>query len=231
MHLVGTLTGRALNAHWGRGENFWAPGSYSAVELLDRAAILDKLVYTIVQAVEAGLVRRPELWPGLHTTAQDVGTRLQASRPGFFFRPKGSLPEAASVRITKPRAFSDLSDAGFRRMLAELVDERVEAIRARRKREGKTRFLGRRKIMRQDPRASAGDVFPERSRDPCLSCKDPEQFKSERRALTLRRQKQRSCWEAWRHGRRDVVFPAGTYWMRVTYKIRVGEPPPLLLAA
>ena len=232
MHLVGTLTARALNAHWGRGENFWAPGSYSAVELLDRAAILDKMVYTIVQAVEAGLVRRPELWPGLHTTAKDVGTqRLWGSRPDFLFRKKSLLPESASIRITKPRAFNDMSDAEFRNLLGELVEKRIEAIHARRKQEGKTRFLGRRAVMQQDPFDSAGDVFPDRGRDPCLSCKDPETYKSERRALTVWRQKQRECWELWRHGKRDVVFPAGTYLMREVYKVRCGEPPPTLLAA
>ncbi len=41
----GSLVARALNCHYRRGENFWSPGSYSAVTLEDEDAVLDKIVY------------------------------------------------------------------------------------------------------------------------------------------------------------------------------------------
>ena len=42
MHCLDTNLARSLNAHLGRGENFFAPGSYSKVELATRAAVLEE---------------------------------------------------------------------------------------------------------------------------------------------------------------------------------------------
>jgi hypothetical protein len=59
---------------------------YSAVQLPDAAAVLEKLVYTAVNPVAAGLAAPPAEWPGLRTLPADTGTTLAAERPGFLFR-------------------------------------------------------------------------------------------------------------------------------------------------
>jgi len=103
MHRLGSLLARALNAHLGRGESFWAPGSYRAVELLDDAAVLEKLVYVLVNVCKDGLVRRPEHWKGLRSGPRDVGSEVRASRSDFFFRQEGPgcLPEECAFRDQK----------------------------------------------------------------------------------------------------------------------------------
>lgn len=80
------LVGRALNSHYGRGEAFWCPGSYSNVELHDADAVLDKLVYLWANPVQDGLVARPEQWPGFASAPEDMGVRVEeAVRPDTAF--------------------------------------------------------------------------------------------------------------------------------------------------
>ena len=81
-----SLVARALNCYHQRGENFWAPGSYSAVDLADEDAVLDKIVYMITNPIAANLVDMPDQWPGLLSLTRDLGRReLVARRPTFFW--------------------------------------------------------------------------------------------------------------------------------------------------
>ena len=58
MHWFNEYVAKSLNALLGRWEAVWAPGSYSAVRLVDSNAVLNELVYVYTNPVEAGLVRR-----------------------------------------------------------------------------------------------------------------------------------------------------------------------------
>ena len=66
---VHSLSARALNAHLGRWEALWSAQRLSLVELVDAPDVWDKLVYTLTNPVEAGLVSRSSEWPGLRTRA------------------------------------------------------------------------------------------------------------------------------------------------------------------
>lgn len=236
MQRLDCLLARSLNAHLGRGEGFFAPGSYSSVELDGRETILDKLVYVLVQGVKDGLVRRPEQWPGLHTLPRDVGTRtITASRPDFFFRSKGTkqrpaLPDVVSFQLTVPPGFDDMPEDAFRQLLEERMEEELQAIYRQRKAEGKLRFLGVRAVMTQDPRDSAGDVFPERTLNPRIACKDVSVRRAKYVELQAWRHEYRAKWDRWRRGERELEFPAGTYAMRVHYLVNTGCSPPVRAA-
>jgi len=97
---------RALNAHWRRGESFWAPGSYNAVELdpiEDEANLIEKLTYVWSNPVAAGLVASPEEWPGLMTLPEHMGTYDHyRERPttGYFSR-DDSEPETTRERLDR----------------------------------------------------------------------------------------------------------------------------------
>ncbi len=227
MQLLNSLTARALNAHWGRGESFYAPGSFSAVELHGQDAVLDKLVYTLTNAVEAGLVSRPERWPGFRTLPSDVGvTTLTASRPEFFFGERSELPETVSLRITVPPGFTRMGAEAFRQLLERQVEARIQRIRAKRRAEGKRRFLGVRGVMEQRPFDTPGDSFPKFKTNPRIACKDEKSRKLLLAELVAFRIAHRQAWERWRHGDREVLFPVGSYWMRVVYGVRCGPSPP-----
>lgn len=246
---------RALNFYRGRSESFWAPGSYSAVRCTDDAeSVLRRLVYVITNAVEAGLVERPELWPGFCTLPEDIGTReIVVKRPAFFFRSRPSdkdpaqegpetardrarrqhqparepLPEEVRFTLTKPREFSDMPDEEFRELLRSRVDARVAEIHAERAAQGKS-FLGREKILAQDPndspapppRAEArsaevdGGGVSKGSLNPRLSWSNRWKRHERTRELLEFWLQHREARDRFRSGEREVVFPPGT-WLAV----------------
>jgi putative transposase len=86
-----SLTARALNAHYGRGESFWAPGSFGNVEVHDQATLKEQLLYLWTQPVKDGLVERPDDWPGVKFLPEDFGRKITVQKPeGSFFG--GRLP-------------------------------------------------------------------------------------------------------------------------------------------
>ena len=277
MHAIDTLVARALNAHYGLGDAFWAPGSYSNQELYGNETVMDKLTYTLVNPVKDGLVERPEDWPGFRTLPEDVGTTLVAERPeGAFFggrRPpdyeptekvgrsdhrrkkrakakriarlqkqgKGlappntkrrayrqkpsKLPERVSTVVGIPPGFRHLGVEGFQELLREALERRLKAIYELREQFGLRHFMGVEAVLRQDPRESAGDVFPTFGLDPRISALNTVVRVQRLRELVSWRCRYREALEAWREDKSKAVFPLGTYWKRVHAGARVDEPP------
>ncbi len=174
-----SLVARALNCHHHRGENFWAPGSYSAVSLEDDDAVLDKIVYMITNPIAANLVDLPDDWPGLLTLAQDVGRReLVARRPTFFCRqphapddeaddtaagrarrrypPRDLTPDEVRLRLTRPPGFHDLDDDALRALVARRVAAGVDELHEQHRREGRGPALGRDAVLLQRPTDAPG---------------------------------------------------------------------------
>src|SRR5258705_418224 len=58
------MLARCQNARWGRWENLWAAEEPCITRLLDRAAVIDKLVYAASNPVKDLLVERATQWPG-----------------------------------------------------------------------------------------------------------------------------------------------------------------------
>jgi len=232
MRDLGSLTARAFNTLLGRGESFWAPGSFSAVELHGRGAVLDKLLYVFANVTRAGLVARPGAWPGLTTHPEDFGARvLRTARPEQFFRQlgaeEGGLPETAALPITRPPGFEDLGDQELRALIRERLEGRLRVIHADREANGLGPFLGPEGVLGQDPLAGAGSTFPDRGVDPVIACRDVNERKERLRELVAWRRAYRAAWLQWRSGDREAVFPFGTFWMRVTHHARCERAPPL----
>jgi putative transposase len=58
------LSARSINAHYARSESLWSSQGLSLVRVEHAEDVMDKLVYTVMNAVSAGLVERPTDWPG-----------------------------------------------------------------------------------------------------------------------------------------------------------------------
>ncbi len=248
-----SLLGRALNAHYGRGESAWAPPPANAVELPDPEAILDKLAYVLLNVVKDGLASRPEKWPGLCTLVKDIGTRtLTGTRPPSAFfggrrakrKPKpgasrkrgqwrqrpSTLPAVASCELVVPPAFAHLSLAEFHALLDERVAKLDAEIRKERRAAGKKRFMTRAELRKIDPLSSAGDVSPTFATVPSIAGgRDPALRVSRLQDLQGWHVEHREARTAWRAGDRTVQFPYGTYWLRVGHGACVALPkaPPL----
>ncbi|MDF1561795.1 MAG: transposase [Deltaproteobacteria bacterium] len=222
MHLLNQLTSRAINSLLGRFESFWAQGTYSAVELPDDDAIIDKIAYTLANPVSAGLVQTGRSWPGLRNLPEDVGSRvLVVQRPLQFFRKDGALPAEIALEIALP-PFEDLSGEDARSCIAAAVEAQEDAARSRIAAEGR-KFLGRRAIRdqssfdRPDSRESRFRINPRTAgRDKWKRIETLSRLRSFLEAY-------REAKAAYLSGHTGAVFPAGTWLMRVRYGVACAD--------
>ena len=122
---------------------------YSAEPILDEAAFDDRILYTVMNPVRAGLVRTHERWPGVvlwakgepgnHVFKWFDQTKYDRHRKQQIIRPK-----EAYLRKTKIKVASVTSEKALRNAIKE--DE--ERIRESRKGFG---VLGIRKVLKQEP--------------------------------------------------------------------------------
>jgi putative transposase len=211
------LVARALNASLGRWETFWAPNSFSAVALASPSDVLDKAAYVLANPVAAGLVRQGREWPGLWSAPDRIGAgALVASRPRHFFNPKGYLPETATLELATPPGFE--SAEAFRTLLvAALAEHQVRAAQAT-----SHRFAGVARILAQKPTARPVTGEPRRQLNPRVAARDKwKRIEALSRLVEFLRS-YREAWAARRRGARDVVFPPGTYLMRLVHGVPCG---------
>lgn len=207
------LVSKCVNAELGRWESLWSPERYSAVRLGDAGAVLDKLVYCLANPVEAGLVRSSSQWPGLGSRPRDcTGPGQEVRRPVGFFRADGGMPEAVRLRMSVPPCFEELGGERYGTMLAKALEGRERELVEERGAEGRG-YLGREGVLGQDPYGRPEGYEPRRGLDPRVAGRDKW-----RRVEALGRAKEfqeayREAWKRFKGGERDVVFPAGTYWM------------------
>jgi REP element-mobilizing transposase RayT len=210
-----SLVARAINASLGRWESFWAPSSYSAVALVSPDDIVSKAAYVLANPVAAGLVRRGREWPGLWTAPDQIGVAtLTAPRPKTFFRANGYLPASAQLELTVPPGFD--SHEAFRNDLSAAVAELEDRASRQLASEGRA-FLGAAKVLAQRPLARPATGEPRRRLNPRVAARDKWKRIEALCRLADFVDAYREALAAFSGGVRDVVFPAGTYLMRVVH--------------
>lgn len=212
-----SLVARAVNASLGRWDGFWsAEVSYSAVSNTAREDIIRKAAYVLANPVAAGLVRTGSEWPGLWTAPAQLGVAtLTATRPTFFFNANGRMPKSVELRLTTPRGFE--STAAFRDEVTAAVHELENEHRRERSRSG---FLGRKVVLAQNPTARPRGGEPRRTLSPRVAARDKWKRIEALGRLREFLRAYRAALAARREGARDVVFPPGTYQLRVEHNVR-----------
>ncbi|MFH2007045.1 MAG: transposase [bacterium] len=223
MHWLDGYVARALNAHHGRWENFWAPGSYSHVVLETPDDVLDKMVYTLVNPVAAGLVPRAAKWPGLTSVKHHIGDTITIERPEIFFRPDGPMPVDAELELIRPPGFEKTTDGKFEELLLEQLARKEDEVRTRFKLEGR-RFAGVHAIRKIKPFDSPASREPRRRLNPRIACKDTGLRIAAIERLKAFQNDYREAFRKWKAGNRRVVFPYGTYQLRVQAAVRCRDP-------
>jgi REP-associated tyrosine transposase len=207
-----SLVARAVNASLGRWESFWAPSSYSAVALATPEDIVDKAAYVLANPVAAGLVRRGRDWPGLWSDPAAIGGKpIVVRRPRTFFRENGYMPEEVELELTAPEGFTPEE---FRAWLSDALAEREE----RHAPPGRA-FLGAARVVAQSPWARPANAERHRKLKPRLAARDKWKRIEAVTRLKAFLAEYRDAWRKWTSGVRDVLFPAGTYAMRVAHGI------------
>jgi REP element-mobilizing transposase RayT len=214
-----SLVARATNASLGRFEGFWATAtSYSAVGLTGPEDVVAKIAYTLANPVAAGLVQTGDEWPGLRTSPAQLATgKLVARRPKVFFRDSGEMPEAVELELTVPPGFA--SAAEFRDCVTRALRSLEKQIRRERAAEQRP-FLGRAKILAQKPFARPPPGEPRFRLNPRVAAEDTwKRIEALARVVEFQ-QEYRERWNRRQAGERNVVFPAGTYHLRVFHGVR-----------
>jgi REP element-mobilizing transposase RayT len=220
MRDLNSLVARAVNASLGRFENFWArdSGTYSAVEPLAPSDVLGKIAYVLANPVAAGLVKHGAEWPGLWIALEKIGAaKLTARRPKQFFDPKGYLPEVVELEVAVPPGFATANE--FRERLADEFHD-IEATHRWGIASQGRRFLGVARVLAQSPFARPAPGEPRFELNPRIAARDKWRrieglFRMKDFEKRYRESRVSGC-----AGIRDVVFPAGTYLMRIMFGVQ-----------
>jgi len=223
MHWFCEFSAKCINSLYDRWESVWCPGSYSAVVLVDQEAVLKELVYTLTNPVKAGLVMYGHQWPGLRHGPADLGRPLTSRRPYFFFRKNGPLPEFSTLVLSKPPAFSEVSDDDYAQLVMCEVERKEAEYREQARLEGR-RYWGRRAVLAQSPSGAPRTQAPRRRLNPRVAGADKKRRTEAIEQIKAFVQSYRVALSKFKEGLRDVLFPAGTYWMRVHQGVACAAP-------
>ena len=211
---VHSLSARALNAHLGRWEALWSSQRLSLVELVDAPDVWEKLVYTLTNPVEAGLVSRSADWPGLKTRPIDLDRApLVFKRPRTRFFRRSGLPAEVELEWTVPPALEPLDRPALAQELQARVADREAALREQAKAAGRG-FMGAHQVKRQRRDARPKTHELRRSRHPSIASRDRTRRLGALERLRRFRDAYRAALERWRQRMGPVRFPEGTYKMR-----------------
>lgn len=207
----------------------WDHEATSAVRLLTRQAMVEKIAYTLANPVTAGLVRHAHEWPGATVRVDEIGCgTLHATRPDIYFDATNSQwPQEERLSLTLPPIIGESNAADFcRDVAAELAREEAQA-RETLERRGAV-VVGSKRAVVVSPHARATSIEELRGRNPTFAVGrgNGEMLKGAVAALRAFRSSYREALAVWRTGVRLVMFPAGTWWMRVLHAVAVSAGAP-----
>jgi REP element-mobilizing transposase RayT len=190
---------------------------------------LRTIAYIAVNPVAAGLVRHERKWPGARSNVRQIGREvLTTQRPALWIDTKNKdWCDEERLELVTPPCLRRLGDAAPEVMQRQLDHKREEArAKVLEERRG---FMGAKACLAvspyDQPASRKAPGRPPRDQPPKVTRRTGP-FHSARRRQ--RRQRRRAWLEAyaaarleWRRGNRDVVFPAGTWLMRILHAVRV----------
>lgn len=211
-HFFGNAA-RALNVTLSRSQTLWDDAGYNATALMTPEAVVDSGAYLLANPVAAGLVESGRDWPGEWTDPELVGRGpVAVERPSVFFRKNGPMPERAVLELVPPPEFTAEE---FRDAVVETLADREREATAAVAASGRS-FLGVRGVLEQPTTRRAASTEARGKLRPTIATRDKRRTLEElaRRSEFLDRHRQAR--ERFCAGARDVLFPAGTYWLRVS---------------
>lgn len=211
---------RARNLDLKRRDRMWDGRPFGDTVLLDRDAIERALVYTWLNPVKAGLVRRAEEWPGFKVLPRHWGKPMKIKRPNSRYYGR-SAPKEVEFTPAPPPGYDDMSLEEVREHFENLLREAEEEIHHRRR--GK-KVMGRMRICSTNPHACPRTKAPMRTLRPRFSTLDSELMATAKSLYREFQDTYQSQRERWLKGKR-VTFPCGTVQLRRCAPIRCGPVP------
>jgi putative transposase len=222
------MIAKALNAHWERSENFWSTEQASAVRLIEPDDVFAKLVYVLANPVLGHLVEQAAHWPGASSLQQSVsGRSIVVERPRGFFRQDGPMPDVATLHVERPKGFLHLTQREWAGRLLEALRQEEEQARGTRLQRS-LRVIGRKTVLRTPHTGTPSSPKPRGRLRPEIACRRAQIRIRELANLIEFRVRHRGALDSWRAGFQDVVFPAGTYRMKMLGAKCAAGPPQTL---
>lgn len=220
-----SLLARGINALRGRTGTFWDGSGPCDTRQPSDEETLEDLVYTLVNAVKAALVKHGDRWPGFTTYGWKFGEVRRFKRPRWFFDPENDeLPEVVELQLERPNIYPEMSNDELYELLMRKVRAREREIHDELRQKNR-RFMGETKLRRQrwyrTPRSSE-DRFRVK----------PSVASSSKWHRIAQLQRDRRWERAYAKAREShrkgeaTEFPHGTYWMRVHLGVKVANAPP-----
>ncbi len=209
------LCAKAMNASQGQWENLWSADHCHCLELGDDDAVVQRIAYVAANPVEAGLVAAPQEWPGVMLLPREQAYAEAVARPKEYFGDGSRSPAVVELRVTPP----PIENLGER--VAAVLETMLAKAHAA-ARENGWEFLGRAGVLATSFVRRARSFERRRQIIPRVAARS---MFIRQRLLAAQREFRRAyhaAMERWRQGVRDVVFPEGTWWMRVFHDVAVG---------
>lgn len=204
-----------LNVAHGRWENLWASEQTSVVHCTDPKSVFEKMIYSLTNFVKDQIVARAFDWPGVSSLPKQLAdAALTETRPVGYFADGTAMPEEVSLRFSRPHVFDHLSHEQWADMIRAAVHD-VERKAAEEREQTGRRVLGRKAVLAQSPFDRPDSHEPRREMSPRVAGKNKwariEALQRCAQFLT----EYADALAAYRDGQTDVVFPFGTYKLRV----------------
>ncbi len=200
-------------------------------------------VYTLANAVAAGIVHKTAHWKGSNSLRMEYGKEYVVSKPrvGLWSKKvqhkhrkssqdsgraaladRSKLPDTAVLMLDRPPIMSELSDAELRAKIREALTEKETELAQ--KRAGKP-VLGMKAALKIHWRTLPKDGEELFGRQPNFSTETVAQRVAMKRLRKDFPREHADALARWNAGDRDVVFPAGTVRMRLRHNVAT-EPIP-----
>jgi REP element-mobilizing transposase RayT len=204
---------KALNASQGQWENLWSAEPYHSLELAADEDVIDKIAYVAANPTEAGLVESPEEWPGVLLLPGADTRAFTIARPTTYFTDAGAFPDKVTLRVT-PVAGKRQSNADIVERMAVAIQHAVRRAHAAILACGRT-FLGRDAVLGQSFQKRAESFEPRRGPIPQVRARNRTLLRAILAKYAVFRAAYREALAGWRGKDRSVVFPFGTWAIRL----------------
>ncbi len=199
----------------------WSKDKYNAVVLANANAVIQAITYDATNPVKDGLVHDYREWPGLKSRPGDwMQPARSVKRPvGLGFNDRAKDHREVTVRFVVPPALKDRPLQHAVDGVHTMIRDTTKSIRKELALEGHS-FMGAEAVCAVHPFDAPRKPRPKGRRVPTFAAGgDMALLKEGLQHVRSFRGRYRDCIERFLKGARDVVFPAGTYLMRVRFGV------------
>lgn len=209
---------RARNHDLDRRDSLWDSRSFGDTVLVKRETIERKLIYTWLNPVAAGLVRRAEDWPGFKILPRHWGKIFRIKKPERYYG--RDTPEYVEFIPMPPPGYDEMTLEEVREHFEALLREAEDKLHKQR---GNKKVRGAVRICQTNPYSCPKNPSPMGELSPRFACKDGAALSQAiKRYQDFQDEYQRTRLK-WLKGKK-VKFPCGTVQLRRRAPIRCKPP-------